>query len=207
MIRYDGRGNGLSDRSKIDFSLEAQVRDLETVIDHLGLERVALLGAALAAPAAILFTAMYPARVSHLILWHAYANGADLFGSALSAATSFAALDWEVFTQTAAHVAFGWEHGELAREYADVVRAAVDQKAVVESFPQMLSSQDVTRHLSQITSPTLVMARRGVPEPGAETARVLAAVIPGSRLVILDAGPPTPYLGDSDSVLEAGHKF
>lgn len=207
VIRYDGRGNGLSDRSSSDFSLEAQVRDLETVIDHLGLERVALLGAALAAPAAILFAAMYPARVSNLILWHAYANGADLFGPALSAATSLAALDWEVFTQTAAHVAFGWEHGELAREYAEVVRAAVDQKALMENFPTVLSSPDVRRYLAQIQSPTLVMARRGVPEPGANTARELAAQIPGSRLMIMDAGPPTPYLGDSDSVLEAGREF
>ena len=206
-IRYDGRGNGLSDRSATDFSLDAQVRDLETVIDHLSLERVALLGASIAAPAAITFAALHPARVSHLILWHAYANGADLFGSALSAASTLADTDWELFTQTLAHVAFGWEQGDLAREYAAMVRGAVDKNALRGSIPSMFAAYDVRRHLAHIQAPTLVMARRGAPEPAAESARVLASAIPNARLMILEPGPPIPYVGDSDSVLAAGREF
>lgn len=207
VIRYDGRGNGLSDRSATDFSLEAQVRDLETVIDHLSLERVALLGASIAAPAAITYAALHPARVSHLILWHAYANGADLFGSALAAASTLADTDWELFTQTIAHVAFGWEQGDLAREYAAMVRGAVDQKAVIGNIPSMFSAYDVRRHLAHIQTPTLVMARRGAPEPATEAARVLASAIPNARLMILEPGPPIPYVGDSEAVLEAGRQF
>lgn len=43
-IRYDERGNDLSDWDVNDISFEAFVRDLETVIDALGLERFPLLG-------------------------------------------------------------------------------------------------------------------------------------------------------------------
>src|SRR5262245_60783359 len=44
LIRYDERGMGLSDRDVPDFSFEAWVRDLETVVDGLKLDRFALLG-------------------------------------------------------------------------------------------------------------------------------------------------------------------
>ena len=39
LVRYDGRGLGLSDWDVADLSFEAYVRDLETVVDTLGLER------------------------------------------------------------------------------------------------------------------------------------------------------------------------
>lgn len=44
LIRYDSRGNGLSDRDVEDVSFETSVSDLETVVDAAGLERFALLG-------------------------------------------------------------------------------------------------------------------------------------------------------------------
>src|SRR5919202_1180936 len=44
LVRYDERGNGLSDWNVEDLSFEAFVRDLESVVDALGLERFSLLG-------------------------------------------------------------------------------------------------------------------------------------------------------------------
>ena len=205
IIRYDGRGNGLSDRSATDFSLDAQVRDLETVLDHLGLKRVALLGASFASPAAITFAALHPARVSHLILWHPYAEGADLYRTALNATISLARLDWDLFIQTSAHAVIGWDQGGLAREYAEVIRAAVDQQALLGNLT--LFSQDVTRHLARIQAPTLVLARRGVPVLGADVARSLASRIPTARLSILEGESPVPYLGDGETVLKTTREF
>ena len=37
LVRYDERGTGLSDREVTDFSFEAFVRDLETVVDEFAL--------------------------------------------------------------------------------------------------------------------------------------------------------------------------
>jgi pimeloyl-ACP methyl ester carboxylesterase len=44
LVRYDERGCELSDHDPAEISFEAFVRDLETVVDELGLERFPLLG-------------------------------------------------------------------------------------------------------------------------------------------------------------------
>ena len=69
LVRYDARGSGLSDRDVTDLSLDANVRDLEAVVDGLGLARVALFGCYFASPVAIAYAARHPERVSHLVLW------------------------------------------------------------------------------------------------------------------------------------------
>ena len=69
LVRFDGRGMGLSDRRVSDYSLEAQVRDLEAVVDALGLERFALYGISQGGPTAITYAVRHPKRVSHLILY------------------------------------------------------------------------------------------------------------------------------------------
>ena len=74
LVRYDNRGCGLSDRDA-PLSFEAWVRDLETVVDAIGLERFALLGASQGAPIAIAYAARHPERVTHLVLHGSYARG------------------------------------------------------------------------------------------------------------------------------------
>ena len=69
--RYDGRGMGLSDREVSDFSIDANVRDLEAVVDALGVERVAVFGVSQGGPTAIMYAARHPDRVSHLIIYGA----------------------------------------------------------------------------------------------------------------------------------------
>ncbi|MCJ7509669.1 MAG: alpha/beta hydrolase [Dehalococcoidia bacterium] len=73
VVRYDCRGAGLSDRDVDDFSLDAQVLDLEAVVDRLGLERFVLLSSIHAGPAGIAYAARHPERVSHLVLWNSWA--------------------------------------------------------------------------------------------------------------------------------------
>lgn len=70
LVRYDERGCGLSDWD-VDadsFGLEAWVRDLETVVDTLGLERFPLLGLSQGGPIAVTYAARHPERVSHLVV-------------------------------------------------------------------------------------------------------------------------------------------
>src|SRR3989304_262884 len=60
LVRYDGRGRGLSDRDVRDYSLDALVLDLEAVVDHLGLERFALIAVTHSGPVAIVYAASHP---------------------------------------------------------------------------------------------------------------------------------------------------
>ncbi len=74
-VRYDQRGCGLSDWEITDFSFDALVRDLETVTDTLRLDKFALLGVFQGGAVSIAYTVRHPERVSHLILYGAYARG------------------------------------------------------------------------------------------------------------------------------------
>ena len=67
-IRYDERGCGLSERNVKDFSLPAEVRDIEIVAADLNLEKFALLGVSNGTASAIAYAAQNPEKVSHLIL-------------------------------------------------------------------------------------------------------------------------------------------
>ena len=72
---HDERGTGLSNRDVADFSFEAFVRDLETVVDQLGLQRFALLGISQGAPVSIAYAVRHPERVSRLVLCGGFAKG------------------------------------------------------------------------------------------------------------------------------------
>ena len=50
LIRYDARGNGMSDWEVDELSLDAWVSDLEAVVDAAGVERFPLIGIRKAAP-------------------------------------------------------------------------------------------------------------------------------------------------------------
>jgi class 3 adenylate cyclase/pimeloyl-ACP methyl ester carboxylesterase/DNA-binding winged helix-turn-helix (wHTH) protein len=75
LVRYDERGCGLSDGNPEDFSFEGWLRDLEAVVDALGLERFPLLGISQGGPVAIAYAVRHPERVSHLLLYGTYARG------------------------------------------------------------------------------------------------------------------------------------
>jgi pimeloyl-ACP methyl ester carboxylesterase/DNA-binding winged helix-turn-helix (wHTH) protein len=75
VIRYDERGNGLSDWQVREMSLELWVRDLEAVVDSARVDRFALLGISQGGAVAICYAVRHPERVSHLILHGAYSRG------------------------------------------------------------------------------------------------------------------------------------
>ena len=75
LIRYDERGNGLSDWKVDDFSLDALVRDLESVVDAAGLDRFPLLGISQGCAIAIGYAVRHPERVTRMLLHGGYAKG------------------------------------------------------------------------------------------------------------------------------------
>src|SRR3712207_4915435 len=69
LVTYDARGCGLSSRRVEDISFDAWLRDLETVVDSLGLQRFPLMGISQGAAIAVAYAAKHPERVSQLILF------------------------------------------------------------------------------------------------------------------------------------------
>jgi len=74
-IRYDERGNVLSDWDAAEISFAAFVRDLETVVEALGLDRFPLLDMSQGCAVSIDYAVRHPDRVSALILIGGYAAG------------------------------------------------------------------------------------------------------------------------------------
>ena len=83
LIRYDARGNGLSDWDVQDISFDAFVRDLEAVVDAAGLTRFALFGASQGCAVSIAYAVKHPERVSKLVLYGGFARGRRLRGDPL----------------------------------------------------------------------------------------------------------------------------
>ncbi|MGB6836234.1 MAG: alpha/beta fold hydrolase [Dehalococcoidia bacterium] len=207
LVRYDGRGHGLSDRDVSDYSLDALVLDLEAVVDRLGLERFALLGVLHAGPVAIAYAVRHPERVSHLLLWCTYARGSDFLQSAaVQPLRGLVESAWDVWTETAAHLLHGWSEGHQAQRFAAVMRESITPEAVQAAL-RATNDFDVADLLPQVRSPTLVLHRRQLRVPEVGLARGLASRIPDARLVVLEGQSILWFLGDAKAALGAIDEF
>ncbi len=204
LIRYDGRGTGLSERDVSSYSLDARILDLEGVVERLGLERFALWGFGDSGPVAIAYAARFPERVSHLVLWGTWAKPSDPAWT--EAIDELVEKDWEMGTETLAHGALGWSAAADARRLAALMRECVTPGVLLASL-NAANEFDVTDLLGQVRSPTLVLHRRQFPYPEMEVARGLASGIPGSQLVVLEGESVMPFLGDMESVASTIDEF
>ena len=207
LVRYDIRGMGLSEREVAVFSIDSQVLDLEAVVDHLGLQSVSLFAPAWFGPGGIAYAARHPEKVSHLMLWGSMALGSD-YMKAPQAQGLLALLDkdWELFTETLAHVLLGWSAGEPARQYAAQIRESVTKEAM-QALVGAIAEIDVTALLAQVKARTLVFQRRQLPILSVDIARGLASRIPDARLALLEGTSLAPYLGDMEAVVDAIDEF
>jgi class 3 adenylate cyclase len=204
LIRFDGRGAGLSEQSVSDYSLEARLLDLESVVERLGLDEFALLGSSSSGPLAIAYAARNPDRLSHLVLWNTFASYSDFM--AIPQVSGLAGLmdtDWEMFTETAAHVIFGWSEGAEAQRYAAFMRECVSEKNAKAALAAR-QEVDVAELLPHVKTPTLIVQHRNS-IPTIDIARGLASHIPNARLVVLEAGygpavmgPMLEFLGEGE---------
>jgi pimeloyl-ACP methyl ester carboxylesterase/DNA-binding winged helix-turn-helix (wHTH) protein len=196
LIRYDERGCGLSDWEVADFSFDAWVDDLALVVDAAGIERFPLLGVSQGGAVAIAYAVRHPERVSHLVLSGAYSRG-RLVRAESADALEEAALDLELarvgwrrddntFRQVFAGQFLPAGSRELWEAFCDLQRATTSTANVVR-FLDVFARIDVSRLAAKVRCPTLVVHSRGdlrVPE---SQARELAALIPGSKLVLLNS--------------------
>jgi pimeloyl-ACP methyl ester carboxylesterase/DNA-binding CsgD family transcriptional regulator len=206
LVRFSDRGEGLSERAMATGSLEERVADLEAVAEKMGPEPFVLFGPWYGGPQAVVYAARHPERVSHLVLWCTFARGLDWMKQPkLQAVRSLVDRDWTVYTEAVAHEILGWAVGEPAHRYAEVLRDSVTPD-YVRSFYSQVDQWDVSDYLSRVSVPTLVLHRRQH-SLGVEVASNLASAIPNAKLVILEGDSVAPYLGDTESVLNAIEDF
>jgi DNA-binding winged helix-turn-helix (wHTH) protein/pimeloyl-ACP methyl ester carboxylesterase len=195
LVRYDERGTGLSDREVTDFSFEAFVRDLETVVDECGLERFALLGISQGAPVAIAYAVRHPERVSRLVLCGGFAKGWRKRGNAQEVARAEASITliregWgqdnpaarQMFTSLIVPDATY----EEMRWFNDLERVSASAATAMRLL-HVIGDIDVTDLLPQVAAPTLVLHSRADARVAFEHGLALARAIPNARFVTLES--------------------
>jgi DNA-binding NarL/FixJ family response regulator len=184
VVRYDNRGCGLSQRDVSNYSLDAHLGDLQSVVNDLGLSSLALNAPMLAGPVAIAFAAQNPERVSRLVLQSTVARGSDATSAQVEAVLSLIGKDWPLFAQTAARFVLQWGDEDLAKQAAPVLERCVTPGAAF-ALLKAAAAFDVTALLRQVRCPTLVLHNRQFPLSLA-AARDLASSIPNARLAAVD---------------------
>ena len=207
LITYDEYGCGLSERNRTDFSPESELRVLEGVVDHLKLKRFALWGWSHGGPVAISYAVKHFRRVTHLILYGAFARGDALASDELKTVfKSLVRTAWGIGSKTLTDLflpkgeasAVQW-HTRLQREAATPEMAA--------RLLDISYGVNVIDLLPRVRVPTLVIHRQGDRAIPFRCGREMAAMIPNARFVPLEGDTHIPFFGDADAILRVIAEF
>ena len=189
LVRFDFRGRGMSQRGdEIEYTHETELLDLGAVVSHLGWDSFILFAAGTGTGVAVRYAARHPERVRQMVIADGFPPLARNYESAPARAiAALLPIDYEIYTEVLAQMVWGWQGGERTRQFAELLRASMPHGQVIRGTgftPE--SMEDFARSLPLVASPTLLVYHSTATFTGAETARQLAAEIPGARLVLLE---------------------
>jgi pimeloyl-ACP methyl ester carboxylesterase len=193
LIRYDERGNGLSDWTVGDFSLEAMVADLEAVVDAMGLKRFPLLGLSQGCAVSIEYAARHPEKVSRLVLYGGYARGWRSAPQSVQQRTeamitlmrSGWGSDNPAFRQLFTSVFIPDATREIQDWFNEMQRTTTSPENAV-ALMYALGEVDVSKRLADVKAPALVIHPRGDLTVPYKRAREMAVGISGARFITLE---------------------
>ncbi len=195
LIRYDMRGAGLSDPDVSDFSLDSLTKDLAAVVDHLALERFALLGlGSLAGPIAMTYAAEHRQRVTRLVLSTAFVRGAEIAPpdrqqAVIDFVAQFGVPLFGIIDQPQVDI----EAQRSVQQLQDTAASPKMQAALMRTE----YAADVSGLLDHLTMPTLVLHGREDRTVPFALGRDLAARLPHARFVPFEgvSNPPWTQTG------------
>lgn len=183
-----------------NFSMEDYVSDLETVIDHLRLERFVLASTCLFAHASLRYASRFPDRLDALLLLTvAGANNAW----PLDEMAGLGRENWELLLWS--RLPPGLPSREAETRMAEIERMITREDACIRWVACVRS--DVTDLLPHLRTPTLVLHPRDFIHLRPAEAVKLAAAIPGARLALIDSNDPGDLYGMPDASLAAIDDF
>lgn len=194
LVRYDARGNGLSDWDVSEISFASYLRDLESVADASGLERFTLFGISQGCAVSIAYAAKHPERVGRLILYGGFSRGRRIRGTLeeieqAEAMITLMRTGWgqenPAFRQVFTSLLLPGGTPEQMQWFNDLQKAtASPNNAVRMRF--VSDTLDVSDLLARVKAPTLVLhCKDDAVQPFAEGMHI-AAGIPGARFVALE---------------------
>lgn len=207
VIRYDKLGVGLSDRSRSAFTLESELEVLSTLIEHLGLRRLSLLGSCDGGQVAAAYAAAHPDTVSSLVIYGSTAKGSDLAAEPVrKSLLSLVRAHWGLGSRVLSDIWFPDAPAEAADRFARLQRAAATGDMAARLL-DMFYQTDVTEILPSIAVPTLVLHRRGSRAVRFELGRQMAALIPDAHLSTLEGRRQPIYAENGEAAATAVQTF
>ena len=204
LIRLDMRGTGLSDREVPDTSVGSRARDIEAVVDHTGLDSVAIFAWSMGGPAAITYAAAHPEKVSHLMLHgtlaHSDETGREALGKAL---VDLIRADWRIGSKAIVEFVNPNSDREVAENFTYYARNSASGEVAAALLEEALFHVDVREQLTKLTMPTLVLHRRDDQAFPLRCGRDLASLLPHAHFMPLPGNAHAPFYGDIKPVIDA----
>ena len=209
LIRYDGRGVGLSQR-EADWSQESVLLDLVAVAKACGVGHFTLWGSTTGGGRSIRFTADNPALVDALILYGAYplivGHTPGFTVEFVKGFADMAKANWRMASRLIAEMGRGDLPAEEMEKVAAWIEASIEGSTVHGLLLDSIG-WDQRDSLKRVSCPTLVLHREADAAVPISVGRELAAAIPNARLVQLRGSTHWVYQGDSAAVIDAVNRF
>lgn len=195
LLRYDERGNGMSDWKVSHLNFNCFVEDLATVADAAGFDQFDLVAISQGCPVAVAFAVRYPERVRRLVLVNGFALGwkrakSDEFIETWDALATLARTGWgkpnHAFRQTFTSLFFPDATAEQAGWWNTLQKLSASPENA-ETLMRLFGDIDVTDLLPLVRTPTLVMHCRDDQLVPFEAGRLMAARIPGAEFMAIDS--------------------
>lgn len=206
LMIFDKRGSGMSDRVVEVATLEDRTDDMRAVMDAVGSERAAVIGASEGGAMSALFAATYPKRTTALVLYGTYA-----FFDPRMADTEFASYaeyirrTWgseayirDILPQMAPSVG---NDEQFIHWLARLARFSLTPGSRI-ALTRMNQEIDIRPILPSIRVPTLVIFRGNDRLISTSHSHLLAEEIPGAKLVELPGLDHLPWVGDVDRLVD-----
>lgn len=195
MVRFDARGNGLSDWDPAEITFDLFVGDLESVFDAAEVERAPILAISQGCAVAAAFAARRPERVSAIVM---------IGGFPLGRARRRSKKDRERAEALKAMMRVGWDEDypslrdllaqiivpgaseEERRRYAEDMREMISPENLGR-YRDVVDHLDVAGLLAKVTAPCLVAHARGDRMQPMEQGLKLASGLPNARFLAYDS--------------------
>jgi class 3 adenylate cyclase/pimeloyl-ACP methyl ester carboxylesterase len=195
LVRFDQRGNGLSDWNVKEISFERFVDDLERIFDAAQVERAPIVALSQGGAIAAAFAARRPERVSAIVMIGAFPLGRNKRRSKREleqarALRAMMAAGWDdefpSLRDLLANVIVPTSSEEERRSYAEDMRRIISPGNVARTR-EAIDNIDITDMLRDVTAPCLVLHCRGDRMQPVEQGRAIAAGLPNARFIAYDS--------------------
>ena len=203
LVMFDGRGTGMSTRGLEleEFEHTHLVRDLEAVVDYVGLRKMVLIGVGGSCHTAVRYAAKHPDRVAALVLFSCGVH-TRVFPPPLTF-SQVTGGDWDAFLYVISQA--GKNHEETLREVEDTKRMVDASDFTIRI--RLQNESTIAPELERLNAPTLVIHPRESRTPSNEDSAEVASRIPGAYMVVTEGGGGVNAVGDTEAALAAIEQF